>query len=199
MRPRQGLCAPHPFPCVRPQAYGRKLMGITLMQDVYLGVIVAMLPLFAEVDTVSAANLTLAFVKMVVCFAVLLAVAVIVTRYLLKALLRPAPNVPALAAGALQPLGAIVLCFAMLKVTEALGISMELGCFVAGLMVKSSLQPGVVLGAGDAREQSAVERAHRAIQHIQTFFSLLFFSSIGMCVARAWRDQRPVYSYVGGT
>ncbi|XP_065055993.1 transmembrane and coiled-coil domain-containing protein 3-like [Rhopilema esculentum] len=69
--------------------------------------------------------------------------------------------------------GTITIVFSMLLVTDHLGISMELGCFICGAVISSQ---------GD----QICKQASSYIEAIRDFFSCIFFASIGLHVFPAF-------------
>ena len=61
--------------------------------------------------------------------------------------------------------GVIALCFTILRLSDLLGLSAEVGAFAAGLIVSS--------------EPVFAEKALESVESLRDFFSAIFFASIG--------------------
>lgn len=66
-------------------------------------------------------------------------------------------------------LGISAFTFLMLTVTELLGVSMELGCFLAGALVSS-------------QGHAAAEEVVSCVEPVRDFLAIVFFASIGLHV-----------------
>lgn len=66
----------------------------------------------------------------------------------------------------LMLLGTIAICMAMLIISEHLGLGMELGCFAAGVIIRS--------------RKGMFETSLTVIEPVRDMFACLFFASIGL-------------------
>ncbi|XP_071798584.1 transmembrane and coiled-coil domain-containing protein 3-like [Asterias amurensis] len=162
--------------------YSSTLLGILVMQDVQLGLLVAMLPALAGVDTAAIVSkvgeknaadavtdlfstvAVLTKVLIAIVFVVVLSVAM--SRYLLP---RVVQRLHSKGSKETLIMGSVSLAFIMLMITEMLGISMELGCFLAGVILSS-------MG------HSVADEIRELIEPIRDFFAALFFGAIGLHV-----------------
>ncbi|KXJ26172.1 transmembrane and coiled-coil domain-containing protein 3 [Exaiptasia diaphana] len=169
--------------------YSSSLLGILVMQDVYLGLIVAILPaLSGHIITTPSSKVQHGIVHHIihgsntshtnllmtawVVFEVLgsmiglLILCIMLARYLIGPFYRTLQRIGSME---LYFLGTIALAFCMLIMTEHLGISMELGCFVTGVIIS-------------ANGEQIVKQVSHLVEPIKDFLSCLFFASIGLHV-----------------
>jgi len=169
--------------------YTSSLLGILVMQDVQLGLLVALLPALAgrrgatppkgnsgvvhgilngfdngnHSDEFTSTlwmlfEVTLSFIGlMVVCFLV---------SKLIGPLFRLLQST---GSKELLILATVSTAFSLLMLSEHLGISMELGCFVAGVVLSSN-------------GEHLVHKVNELVEPLRDFFSCLFFASIGLHV-----------------
>lgn len=144
-------------------AYGRTMIGILVMQDLYFGLMITMLPMLGANATRLDALwqlLTLAqglAVYAVVCFAI--------ANYFMPLFLAA---VNGLKSAELRLFAVLFACFASLKATEAIGLSPELGCFTAGVLISSvHKSPHDIVAL---------------VEPIKDLFAALFFAAIGLHV-----------------
>ncbi|XP_022093461.1 transmembrane and coiled-coil domain-containing protein 3-like isoform X2 [Acanthaster planci] len=165
--------------------YSSTLLGILVMQDVQLGLLVAILPALAGVETASAAGLSpkvgdqdtaslvVDFFSMVFLLTrVLLAVgAVVLLSFAVTHYVMPFAMQKLRSSGSkeIMIMGSVALAFNMLMITDLLGVSMELGCFLAGVILSS-------MGHATAEEIRGL------VEPIRDFFAALFFGAIGLHV-----------------
>ncbi|WP_017661599.1 cation:proton antiporter domain-containing protein [Baaleninema simplex] len=139
--------------------HGQVMLAILIVQDLVLGLMLALLPaLDAPENLVSA--LLAAVLKAVLFFTAAFAVG----RWLVPHLIR---YVAATESSELFLLTAIALCLGVALTTAALGLSIEMGAFVAGLMLA---------------ELDYADRALSKVLPLRDTFASLFFASIGMLV-----------------
>eukprot|EP00056_Hartaetosiga_gracilis_P007879 m.113342 g.113342 ORF g.113342 m.113342 type:complete len:793 (-) comp12798_c1_seq10:13-2391(-) len=163
-------------------SYGRGILGILLMQDVYLGLIIALAPMFAAFDEVKFSQVAASLVWVLFSFVLLGVISLFITKVILGRLLRVING-----SGAPQRLlSALALCFLMLKITEYMHISMELGCFVAGVMlssVRSHSQTTLTIGGAPATvHHGGMSQVLHLVEPVKDLFLAVFFSSVGMHV-----------------
>ncbi|KAL0088551.1 Sodium/hydrogen exchanger family-domain-containing protein [Phycomyces blakesleeanus] len=141
------------------------LYGLLVMQDVLLGFMLAILPALAK----SGIQIAIAIFKTFVSFAVFGLVCFAVVR-LLPALpttfraLFPKRQIPH--SHELTMLGVITLCMIMLLISEHLGLGIEIGCFAAGVIIRT--------------RKHLFEASIGLVEPIRDFFACLFFASIGL-------------------
>eukprot|EP00039_Didymoeca_costata_P008811 m.116781 g.116781 ORF g.116781 m.116781 type:complete len:175 (+) comp14241_c0_seq11:1969-2493(+) len=84
-------------------------------------------------------------------------------------------------------LGLLSICFGVMSLTDLLGVSTELGCFVAGVMISASQSYGGSRTAGYIGGAPELNNPHggvhgliAAVQPVQDMFLAIFLSSVGM-------------------
>lgn len=169
--------------------YTSSLLGILVMQDVHLGLLVALLPALAGhrggapaksnngvvhgilngLDNGSGSDeftstLWMLF-EVALSFVGLLVVCFLVSRIIgpLFRLLQDTGSKE------LLTLATVSNAFSLLMLSEHLGISMELGCFMAGVVLSSN-------------GEHLVHKVNELVEPLRDFFSCLFFASIGLHV-----------------
>ncbi|KAF7728544.1 Transmembrane and coiled-coil domains-containing protein 3 [Apophysomyces ossiformis] len=143
------------------------LYGLLVMQDVILGFMLAVIPALAK----SGIQVFFAILKITLSFTIFGAVCFTIARLLPvlpRAIRRMFPKRSIQQNHELVLLGTIAICMSMLTVSEHLGLGMELGCFAAGVIVRSRKQ--------------MFEQAHIVIEPVRDLFACLFFASIGLHV-----------------
>ena len=139
--------------------HGQIMLAILIVQDLALGIMLAILPALKQPENLLPA-LFLALAK-VIGFA---AIAFILSRWVIPGLIR---NIAATQSDELFLLTIIALCLGVALVTAALGLSIEMGAFVAGLMIS---------------EIDYADHALAKILPLRDTFASLFFASIGMLI-----------------
>ncbi|AFY57738.1 Kef-type K+ transport system, predicted NAD-binding component [Rivularia sp. PCC 7116] len=139
--------------------HGQIMLSILIVQDLALGVMLAILPALKQPENIAPA-LFLALVK-VVGFA---AIAFILSRYFVQRLIR---SIAETESEELFLLTIIALCLGVALITAALGLSIEMGAFVAGLMIS---------------EIDYADHALAKVLPLRDTFASLFFASIGMLI-----------------
>lgn len=111
-------------------AYGRPILGILVMQDILLGILLAVLPAFERSGFEVVEACLKIFGSLVLFMIVAFVVAWFPAHYGLRALKESGSK-------ELYILGCVALCMTMMQFSAHLGISMEIGCFIAGLIISS--------------------------------------------------------------
>lgn len=140
--------------------HGQVTLGILIVQDLALGLMLAVLPALNSPAEV----LGLAVVKALLVTALFAGGAIVAGIWLIPPLLRAVASTES---RELFVLSVIVLCLGIALLTEHLGLSIEMGAFVAGLMI------------------SEVEYADQTLAYVEPLrdvFATLFFVSIGMLI-----------------
>ena len=139
--------------------HGQIMLAILIAQDLALGLMLAFLPALTQPDTLGA-TLATALAK----FLVFLAGAIALGRWGVPWLLR---TVAATESQELFLLTVIALCLGVAWFTSLLGLSIEMGAFVAGLMVA---------------EVDYADQALGRVLPLRDTFACLFFASVGMLI-----------------
>ena len=146
------------------------------MQDVQLGLIIAMLPALArhvekQYDPSSTDSSTDLFsilallMEIVVSLVLVLFVAVLIGKYIIQHVMKILSYQPK----EIQMLGSGGLMYLMLLFTNYLGLSMELGCFLAGIVIAISAQ-------------NYAEQVAKILEPLKDMFGTFFFTTIGFHV-----------------
>ena len=140
-------------------AQGQVTLGILIIQDLALGLMLAVLPALDHPESVGTA-----VAKALAVTALFAGAAIVAGIWLIPPFLR---WVASTESRELFLLSVIVLCLGIALLTEHLGLSIEMGAFVAGLMI------------------SEVEYADQALTYVEPLrdvFATLFFAAIGMLI-----------------
>ncbi len=140
--------------------HGQVMLGILVVQDLALGLMIAVLPALDQPpETIGIAILT-ALAQISLFAAGAIAAGIWLIPPLLRLLARTESK-------ELFLLGVVALCLGIALLTEYMGLSIEMGAFVAGLMI------------------SEVEYADQTLTYVEPLrdiFASLFFASIGMLI-----------------
>ncbi|MDB9528093.1 cation:proton antiporter [Oscillatoria sp. CS-180] len=139
--------------------HGQLMLALLIAQDLALGLMLAFLPALNQPDAFLL-MLTGAIFK----FFIFLAGAIVVGRWFVPKLMR---TVAATESQELFLLTTIALCLGIAWTTAMLGLSIEMGAFVAGLMVA---------------EVDYSEQALGRVLPLRDTFACLFFASVGMLI-----------------
>lgn len=139
--------------------HGQVMLAILIAQDLALGLILAILPALNQPERIGAA-LGIALLKVLL----FLGLAIACGRWVVPKLIS---NVAATESTELFVLTVIALCLGVALVTAKLGLSIEMGAFVAGLMVS---------------EIDYADHALAKVLPLRDTFACLFFASIGMLI-----------------
>lgn len=140
--------------------HGQVMLGILVVQDLALGLMLAVLPALDQ----PAESMALAVGWALLRIGLFAAGAVAVGIWLIPPLLRLLARTES---RELFLLGVVALCLGIALLTENLGLSIEMGAFVAGLMI------------------SEVEYADQTLAYVEPLrdiFATLFFAAIGMLI-----------------
>ncbi len=140
--------------------HGRVLLGILVVQDLALGLMLAVLPALDQPPEAIGIAVGLALLKIGLFAAGAVAVGIWLMPQILRLLARTESR-------ELFLLGVVVLCLGIALLTDKLGLSIEMGAFVAGLMI------------------SEVEYADQTLTYVEPLrdvFAALFFAAIGMLI-----------------
>jgi len=141
-----------------PQA--QVMLGILVVQDLALGLMLAVLPALDQPPEALGRAIALAVLKIALFGIGAVAAGKLVIPKLLRLLARTESR-------ELFLLGVVMLCLGIALLTDRLGLSIEMGAFVAGLMI------------------SEVEYADQTLTYVEPLrdvFGALFFAAIGMLI-----------------
>lgn len=139
--------------------HGQIMLAILIAQDLALGLMLAILPALDGSENIGKALLA-AVLKATLFFAAAFAAG----RWLVPPLIK---NIARTESGELFLLTVIALCLVVSLITSELGLSIEMGAFVAGLMVS---------------EIDYSEHALAKVLPLRDTFACVFFASIGMLI-----------------
>ncbi|MBD1837827.1 cation:proton antiporter [Coleofasciculus sp. FACHB-64] len=140
--------------------HAQVMLGILVVQDLALGLMLAVLPALDQPPEAIGKAVALALLQIGLFAAVAVAAGIWLIPPLLRLLARTESR-------ELFLLGVVALCLGIALLTEALGLSIEMGAFVAGLMI------------------SEVEYADQTLTYVEPLrdvFAALFFAAIGMLI-----------------
>lgn len=140
--------------------HGQVMLAILIVQDLGLGLMLAILPALTQPANAIGAALLVALLKALV----FLGGAILAGKYVIPFLIQ---LIAQTGSQELFLLGILVLCLGIALITHAIGLGIAMGAFVAGLMI------------------SNVEYADHALDRIlpmRDVFATLFFASIGLLI-----------------
>lgn len=140
--------------------HGQVMLGILVVQDLALGLMIAVLPAIDQPPEAIGTAVGLALLKIGLFAACAVAAGIWLIPPLLRLLAKTESK-------ELFLLGVLALCLGIALLTEHLGLSIEMGAFVAGLMI------------------SEVEYADQTLTYVEPLrdvFAALFFAAVGMLI-----------------
>jgi monovalent cation:H+ antiporter-2, CPA2 family len=141
-------------------SHGRVMLGILIVQDLALGLMLAVLPALDRPSEELGIAIGFALLKT----ALLAGGAVIAGIWLIPPLLRFLAKTES---RELFLLGVVALCLGIALLTEYLGLSIEMGAFIAGLMIS---------------EVEYADQTLTYVEPIRDIFASLFFAAVGMLI-----------------
>ncbi|MEM7726516.1 MAG: cation:proton antiporter [Cyanobacteria bacterium P01_A01_bin.45] len=140
--------------------HGQVMLGILVVQDLALGLMLAVLPVLNQPGETIILGVLMALLRLALFAGGAVAAGIWLIPPLLRLLARTESR-------ELFLLGVVTLCLGIALLTEYLGLSIEMGAFVAGLMI------------------SEVEYADQTLTYVEPLrdiFASLFFAAIGMLI-----------------
>lgn len=141
-------------------AHGRVMLGILVVQDLALGVMLAVLPALNQPSEEIGVAIAIALLKTALLAAGAIVAGIWVIPLLLRFLARTESK-------ELFLLGVVALCLGIALLTEYMGLSIEMGAFIAGLMIS---------------EVEYADQTLTYVEPIRDIFATLFFAAIGMLI-----------------
>ncbi|WP_088890141.1 cation:proton antiporter [Leptolyngbya ohadii] len=141
-------------------AHGRVMLGILVVQDLALGLMLAVLPALNRPSEEIGVAVGIALLKT----ALIAGGAIVAGIWLIPPLLRLLAKTES---RELFLLGVVALCLGIALLTEYLGLSIEMGAFIAGLMIS---------------EVEYADQTLTYVEPIRDIFASLFFAAIGMLI-----------------
>ncbi|XP_023570966.1 transmembrane and coiled-coil domain-containing protein 3 isoform X2 [Octodon degus] len=155
--------------------YSAVLLGMLVMQDVQLGLFIAVMPTLMQAGASSSSSIIMEALRILLLLgqilfslAAVFLICLVIKTYLMGPYYRKL-HTESKGNKEILILGVSAFIFLMLTVTELLDVSMELGCFLAGALVSS--QGHVV-----------TEEVTACTEPIRDFLAIVFFTSIGLHV-----------------
>ncbi|KAM5147112.1 transmembrane and coiled-coil domain-containing protein 3 isoform 3-T3 [Callospermophilus lateralis] len=155
--------------------YSTLLLGMLVMQDVQLGLFIAVMPALIQAGAAPSSSVVVGVLRTLllagqtlfslaaVCLLCLLLKTYLIGPFCRKLHVESKGNKEVLV------LGVSAFIFLMLTITELLDVSMELGCFLAGALVSS-------------QGHMVTEEVMAYLEPIRDFLAIVFFASIGTVV-----------------
>ncbi len=140
--------------------HGRVMLGILVVQDLALGLMLAVLPALDRPTDEIGIAVGLALLKIALIAGGAIAAGIWLIPRLLRLLARTESR-------ELFLLGVVALCLGIAIFTEHLGLSIEMGAFIAGLMIS---------------EVEYADQTLTYVEPIRDIFASLFFAAIGMLI-----------------
>ncbi|MEI6442756.1 MAG: cation:proton antiporter [Nostocales cyanobacterium ELA583] len=140
--------------------HGQVMLGILVVQDLALGFMLAVLPALHEPGEVIGVAVLMALLKI----GLFAAGAIVAGIWLIPPLLRLLASTES---KELFLLGVVTICLGIALFTESLGLSIEMGAFVAGLMIS---------------EVEYADETLTIVEPLRDIFASLFFAAIGMLI-----------------
>lgn len=140
--------------------HGQLMLGILVVQDLALGLMLAVLPALDKPPEAIATSVLTALLQIGLFAAGAIAAGIWIIPRLLRLLARTESR-------ELFLLGVVTLCLGIALLTEYLGLSIEMGAFVAGLMIS---------------EQEYADETLTYVEPLRDVFAALFFAAIGMLI-----------------
>lgn len=155
--------------------YSSVLLGMLVMQDVQLGLFIAVMPTFIQGDTEDMDSVVMAtlhilvlLARVVASLAVVLMLCWLIRSHLVGPFYRKL-HAESKGNKEILVLGTTAFVFLMLTVTEWMDVSMELGCFLAGALLSS-------------QGHMVTAEVMSCAEPIRDFLAIIFFASIGLHV-----------------
>ncbi|KAI9143659.1 Sodium/hydrogen exchanger family-domain-containing protein [Paraphysoderma sedebokerense] len=137
---------------------GRLVIGILVMQDILLSILLAMLPVMNG----NGIQIFWKTIHITGFFLAYTVISLLLYRFVIQSLYK---HLKRSGNQELLLLGSLSICLIMLHLSEYFELSMEVGCFMSGVMISNI--------------SSKKETCLHVVEPIRNFFSALFFVSIG--------------------
>uniref|UniRef100_A0AAY4CBI2 Cation/H+ exchanger transmembrane domain-containing protein n=1 Tax=Denticeps clupeoides TaxID=299321 RepID=A0AAY4CBI2_9TELE len=146
--------------------YSSVLLGMLVMQDVQLGLFIAVMPTL--IQAADGLRVLWLLAQVLICLAAVLLLCTFFKSFLIGPYYKKL-HAECRGNKEILVLGTTAFVFLMLTVTEFLGVSMELGCFLAGALLSS-------------QGHMVTSEVMSCIEPIRDFLAIIFFASIGLHV-----------------
>ncbi|XP_014383382.1 transmembrane and coiled-coil domain-containing protein 3 isoform X3 [Alligator sinensis] len=155
--------------------YSSVLLGMLVMQDVQLGLFIAVMPTLIQAGASTYSSIVMEILRILILIgqilfslAAVFLICLVIKTYLIGPYYRKL-HAESKGNKEILILGISAFIFLMLTITELLDVSMELGCFLAGALISS-------------QGHMVTEEIMSCIEPIRDFLAIIFFASIGLHV-----------------
>ncbi|NXM29239.1 TMCO3 protein, partial [Oxyruncus cristatus] len=155
--------------------YSSVLLGMLVMQDVQLGLFIAVMPTLIQAGVSTHSSIFKEILRILILIgqilfslAAVFLLCLVIKTYLIGPYYRKL-HAESKGNKEILILGITAFTFLMLTITELLDVSMELGCFLAGALISS-------------QGHMVTEEIMCCIEPIRDFLAIIFFASIGLHV-----------------
>uniref|UniRef100_A0A8C2TRL8 Transmembrane and coiled-coil domains 3 n=1 Tax=Coturnix japonica TaxID=93934 RepID=A0A8C2TRL8_COTJA len=155
--------------------YSSVLLGMLVMQDVQLGLFIAVMPTLIQAGVSTHSSIFKEILRILILIgqilfslAAVFLICLVIKTYLIGPYYRKL-HAESKGNKEILILGISAFIFLMLTITELLDVSMELGCFLAGALISS-------------QGHMITEEIMACIEPIRDFLAIIFFASIGLHV-----------------
>ncbi|KAM7178641.1 transmembrane and coiled-coil domain-containing protein 3 isoform 2-T4 [Macrochelys suwanniensis] len=155
--------------------YSSVLLGMLVMQDVQLGLFIAVMPTLIQAGASTYSSIVMEILRILILIgqilfslAAVFLICLLIKTYLIGPYYRKL-HAESKGNKEILVLGISAFIFLMLTITEILDVSMELGCFLAGALISS-------------QGHMVTEEIMSCIEPIRDFLAIIFFASIGLHV-----------------
>uniref|UniRef100_A0A452GLE6 Cation/H+ exchanger transmembrane domain-containing protein n=1 Tax=Gopherus agassizii TaxID=38772 RepID=A0A452GLE6_9SAUR len=155
--------------------YSSVLLGMLVMQDVQLGLFIAVMPTLIQAGASTYSSIVMEILRILILIgqilfslAAVFLICLVIKTYLIGPYYRKL-HAESKGNKEILILGISAFIFLMLTITELLDVSMELGCFLAGALISS-------------QGHMVTEEIISCIEPIRDFLAIIFFASIGLHV-----------------
>ncbi|KAM4904690.1 transmembrane and coiled-coil domain-containing protein 3 isoform 2-T5 [Sylvia borin] len=155
--------------------YSSVLLGMLVMQDVQLGLFIAVMPTLIQAGVSTSSSIFKEILRILILIgqilfslAAVFLLCLVIKTYLIGPYYRKL-HTESKGNKEILILGITAFTFLMLTITELLDVSMELGCFLAGALISS-------------QGHMVTEEIMCCIEPIRDFLAIIFFASIGLHV-----------------
>ncbi|NXH21507.1 TMCO3 protein, partial [Bucco capensis] len=155
--------------------YSSVLLGMLVMQDVQLGLFIAVMPTLIQAGVSTYSSIFKEILRILILIgqilfslAAVFLLCLVIKTYLMGPYYRKL-HAESKGNKEILILGITAFIFLMLMITELLDVSMELGCFLAGALISS-------------QGHMVTEEIMSCIEPIRDFLAIIFFASIGLHV-----------------
>uniref|UniRef100_A0A8C4JCS4 Transmembrane and coiled-coil domains 3 n=1 Tax=Dromaius novaehollandiae TaxID=8790 RepID=A0A8C4JCS4_DRONO len=155
--------------------YSSVLLGMLVMQDVQLGLFIAVMPTLIQAGASTYSSIVKEILRILILIgqilfslAAVFLICLVIKTYLIGPYYRKLHS-ESKGNKEILILGISAFIFLMLTITELLDVSMELGCFLAGALISS-------------QGHMVTEEIMSCIEPIRDFLAIIFFASIGLHV-----------------